>query len=150
MTVINDTGLLYPQGGGGNASAMMVPGRPYLRRGAFTSATGSVEEVKITFPSLANGATIINESTNVSGGVMRVHFDTRTGNSKVVNDSAGGIGNNIKLEVGESVNLNVACRDLYVSRDSQAAAATAYYTVIAQLSGIAPLDYLISGSGINL
>jgi len=150
MTVVNDTGYLYPLGGAGNPSAMAAPGRPFLQRGSFTNATGSVEEVLVRFPSLCTNVTIINESTNATGTIMRAHFDTRTGNTKVVNSSAGSIGCNVPMAIGESVSMDVVCRDLYVSRDSQTVANTTYYTVIAQLSGVAPLDYSISGSGINL
>jgi hypothetical protein len=134
--------------GRASAEPFKVSGRPFLKRHKFDGASAGVLEEVIVFPSMAKSFTLVNEATNDSSVVFRVHFDTRIGNIHVVNTD--GEGANIKVMYGESVSMDVKAAKVYISRDAYVGGLDTYFTLIAEVTGISSNDYVLSGSGINI
>ena len=135
------------KGSAGTVGPFLTSGKPYLKTGTFTSGSAA-EEVKITFPAITKSLLVMNNENNSGSVIMRVHFDTRVGNTYVVDSDGNGC--NIPLYPGDSLALDIKCSDLYVSRDAfSGSAVTSTYSVMAECTGITD-SYTLSGSGINL
>jgi len=122
-------------------------GRPFLENARFAAGSAAESETEVEFPSITKGILIVNKASNASTFKIRVHFATRSGNTAVVDTSNGGIGANILLTPGESIEMRVKCRSIFISTDDLVAA-DSYFTVVAELSGV-EATFELTGEGID-
>ena len=129
----------------GNVGSYQVSSMPYITGSADMGSSG--EEHRHQFDSVAKSVTIINRSAGAggaSGGMtadIRVHFNA-TGSGRVV-DGMHYVG----LENdGDSITLNMKCKEIYVSSN----VANAAYTLIAELTNIPSSEmHDLTGSGLT-
>tara|TARA_B100000683_G_scaffold266493_1_gene298867 strand:+ start:1147 stop:1581 length:435 start_codon:yes stop_codon:yes gene_type:complete len=121
-----------PAAGLNNVGSYMVSGRPYLT-GSDTQVKS--EQVKVEFPNVTQKIKIDLKSCD-SGDVIRVHFTPQSG----AGSNSGATISNLHywtLTEGESLELNVKCKEVYISTPSTNHATTASkWQLCAELTNI--------------
>jgi hypothetical protein len=128
-----------------NVGSYQVSGIPFI---SGSSALAHSDEVKFGFPSVAKSVTVINKSSNAT---IRVHYNSI--NPALANGSADVIEGNHFVPLannGDSITLNIKCKEIYISTPSTNASNNADFRVIAELTQI-PTDrmFSITGSGLT-
>ena len=129
----------------GNVGSYQVSAMPYITGSSDMGSAG--EQHRHQFDNVARSVTVINRSAGAgasSGGMtadIRVHFNA-TGSGFVV-DGMHYVG----LENdGDSITLNMKCKEIYVSSN----VANAAYTLIAELTNIPSSEmHDLTGSGLT-
>lgn len=143
----------------GNSAAYQVAGRPYLTGSVVENGDGSGvgEQFKITFPYVTRTLRIVNTGS----ASLRLHFADITVSPALHNEhnfmiippdanhyGSGSVYNYITGSYkNRPLELNVKCRDLYVSSVGQGQSG---FQLVAELTHIPSGDmYALSGSGLN-
>jgi len=127
----------YYKAGLQNVGSYQVAGVPWV-----TGSNLLTDEDRLQFPSVTKRVTVINRDPATTD--IRVHFNA-TGSGNVIT------GNHF-ITVGQSgaglksIDLNVKCKEIYLSVSSSAGA----YEVVAELTTIGnDMMYVLTGSGLT-
>ena len=141
----NGGSMRHYRPGLGHVGSYQVSAMPYITGSADMGSAG--EEHRIQFGSVAKSVTVINRSSGTGASLhgmeadLRVHYNA-TGSGFVVDGLhyVGLEGN------GDSITLNMKCKEIYVSSN----VANAAYTVIAELTNIPSNEmHDLTGSGLT-
>ena len=118
----------------GNVGSYQVAGTPFL---SGCSGLPNGAEMKIVFPAVTKNIKIFCTDANRS---VRVHFDSKDDGNTVS-------GLHFYTITSGSVEMNVKCKEIYVSNASGGASS---FELVAELTGIEPeMMFTLTGPGIN-
>ena len=129
-----------------NVGSYLVSGQPYLS-GSTTSATlGSAVDGFYVFPYVTKKVTVTNNDSSNNAIVSFAPFLNSEKANYGYSNSASGSGNWFLLPAGSSVELDVKCKEIFVS--PAAAVAVNDITVYAELTNI-PVERMYSLDGVS-
>ncbi len=130
-----------------NAGSYQVAGQPYMSGSSTVGTIGSNTDGYVVFPFVTKKIKITNEDTN-SGRDLIISFSPFLDAEKATygySNSASGSGNWLLLKQGNSMELDVKCKEIFIAPTT---ANATLYSVYAELTNI-PTDRMYSLDGLE-